>query len=171
MHGNHSSIRARRTERGFTFLGLLFVIAMLGIALSAVGVVWSAEIRRDREVQLLFVGDQIRAAIGHYYREGGQYPQALTDLLEDKRVPQTRRYLRRLYPDPMTNSADWQPIVAPQGGIMGVASSSQLKPIKVANFPQIDASFEKTECYCDWKFVYSAYFGRRHRLIKPVTPP
>ena len=164
-------MRARRAERGFTLLGLLFVIAMLGIALSAVGVVWSAEIRRDREAQLLFVGDQIRAAIGHYYREGGQYPQALTDLLEDKRVPQTRRYLRRLYPDPMTNSSDWQPIVAPQGGIMGVASSSQLKPIKVANFEPIDAAFAQQECYCDWQFTYSPQYHRHRRAIKAISAP
>lgn len=154
---------------GFTYLGLLFVIAVLGLTLSTVGVVWSTQIRRDKESQLLFVGDQIREAIGRYRALGGQYPQALTDLVVDNRSPTVRRFLRRIYVDPITNSADWRLIVAPEGGIMGVASRSLGKPIKVAAFPALDTSFEKAECYCDWQFVYSPRSFRQRRLIKPAS--
>lgn len=139
---------------GFTYIGLLFAIAILGITLATVGVVWSTQIRRDREAELLYIGDQYRAAIGRYLSSGGQYPLELADLATDKRYPVARRYLRRVYADPMTNKTDWVLITAPQGGIMGVASRSQGKPIKVAGFPEADRLFEKTECYCDWKFVY-----------------
>ena len=156
---------------GFTYLGLLIAIAMLGIALSTVGVVWSTQIRRDKEVELLYAGGQIRTAIGRYRASGGTYPLALSDLLDDKRSPVPRRYLRRLYLDPLTSSGEWQLILAPRGGILGVASGSQLKPIKVAGFPAADAAFEKAECYCDWKFIDQPKFGRRQRVTAPIARP
>lgn len=160
----HSSAR----QTGFTYLGLLFAVAIIGITLAAVGVVWSTQSRRDREAELLFIGDQIRQAVGRYYEIGGVYPHSLADLLEDKRVPVPRRFLRRLYPDPMTGSADWELIRAAGGGIMGVASSSQQKPIKVAGFPLADAAFEKADCYCAWKFIYVGKAIGRPRVLLPI---
>lgn len=156
---------------GFTYIGLLFAIAILGITLSTVGVVWSTQLRRDKEAELLFVGDEFRLAIGRYVRSGGQYPLELTDLVEDKRTPVPRRFLRRIYPDPMTGSTDWQLILAPQGGIMGVASRSQGKPIKVAGFSGGNAGFDLAECYCEWKFIYSPRANRNRRAIGPPRQP
>ena len=160
---------APRRQAGFTYIGLMFAIAVLGITLATVGVVWSTQIRRDKEAELLWIGDQYRSAIGRYRSGGGQFPQELADLLEDKRTPVPRRYLRKLFADPMTGAADWQLINAPDGGIIGIASSSQGKPIKVAGFSQQDAAFEKAECYCDWKFVYAPRAGRHRRA--PVSTP
>jgi type II secretory pathway pseudopilin PulG len=162
-------VRARQS--GFTYIGLLFAIVILGITLSTVGVVWSTQIRRDREAELLYVGGEIRAAIGHYRASGGQLPQTLADLVQDERTPAVRRFLRRVYPDPMTDSSDWQLIMAPEGGILGVASKSQGKPIKVTGFPSADAAFEKAECYCDWKFIYSPRNQWRKPLPKAAKPP
>jgi type II secretory pathway pseudopilin PulG len=162
--------RAQPPQHGFTYIGLLFAIAIIGITLATVGVVWSTEARRDREAQLLFVGDQYRQAIGRYLQAGGVYPQSLDELLEDKRVPLPRRFLRRLYPDPMTGSADWELIQAGDGGIMGVASTSQQQPIKVAGFRLADSTFEKAECYCNWKFIYVARGAGRRRVLPPPTP-
>jgi type II secretory pathway pseudopilin PulG len=170
----HAGVRWRtgsRAQRGFTYVGLMFAIAVLGITLATIGVVWSTQIRRDREAELLYIGNQYRAAIGRYLASGGQYPQELADLAEDKRFPVARHYLRRIYLDPMTNSADWQLIAAPLGGIMGVASRSQDKPIKVAGFAPEDAAFEKSECYCDWKFVYSPRFLRHRRAARAAATP
>ena len=156
---------------GFTYIGLLFAIAILGITLATVGVVWSTQIRRDKEVELLFAGDQIRTAIGRYRTSGGQYPQALADLLDDKRSAVPRRFLRRIFLDPMTNSADWELVLAPEGGIMGVASHSPGTPIKVAGFSAADAVFDKAECYCDWKFIYTPQAGRNRRVRLPAAKP
>lgn len=160
----------RRRIAGFTYLGLLFAIAILGITLAAVGTVWSTQVRRDREAELLFVGDQIRAAIGRYRESGGVYPRTLSDLLEDKRVPVPRRYLRRLYPDPLTGQIDWELIKTADGSLMGVASSSQDKPIKVAGFAPVNAAFEKAECYCRWKFIYVSNPVGRRRILDPAHP-
>ncbi len=168
-------MRAAQSQRsgqmGFTYIGLLFAIAIIGITLSTVGVVWSTQLRRDKEAELLFVGNQFRLAIGRYVRSGGQYPLELADLLEDKRTPVPRRFLRRIYPDPMTRGADWDLVTAPQGGIMGVASRSQDKPIKVAGFLAANAGFELAECYCEWKFVYSPRANRNRRAIGAPRQP
>lgn len=157
-----------RGQGGFTYLGLLFAIAILGITLATVGIVWSTEARRDKEAQLLWVGDQYRVALTRYRASGGQLPMALEDLLEDKRFPVARRYLRQLYPDPMTGAVDWQLILGPNGGILGVASSSQEKPIKVANFPARYQQFEDAASYADWQFVPSGRGMRRQRAIRPA---
>jgi type II secretory pathway pseudopilin PulG len=162
--------RLQPREAGFTYLGLLFAIAILGITLATVGVVWSTQIRRDREAELLFVGDQYRQAIGRYYDSGGVYPRSLNDLLEDKRVPVPRRFLRRLYPDPMTGSSDWELINTGDGGIIGVASTSMATPIKVAGFPLADTAFEKADCYCAWKFIYMSKAIGRRRVLTPLPP-
>jgi type II secretory pathway pseudopilin PulG len=162
----------KRSQRGLAYLGLLFAIAIIGIMLGTVGVVWSVQIRREKEAQLLFAGDQIRAAIGRYYLSSGRsFPPSLADLLEDKRVPQIRRYLRRIYYDPMSASTDWQLIMAPGGGIMGVASTSKDTPIKQANFRGDDAAFENAACYCDWQFVFTPRIGNRRQVITPPHKP
>jgi type II secretory pathway pseudopilin PulG len=155
-----------RIQHGFTYLGLLFAVAIIGITLATLGVVWSTQIRRDKEADLLFAGDQIRNAIGHYYAETPSgthtYPVSLEELLQDQRWPQVHRHLRRLYIDPMTASTDWQLIPAPEGGIMGVASTSTGEPIKKANFAGADRAFYMAESYSNWQFVYKP--GTRGRV-------
>jgi type II secretory pathway pseudopilin PulG len=163
--------QARGRQSGFTYLGLLFAIAIIGITLATIGVVWSTQARRERETELLFVGDQIRQSIGRYYESGGTYPRELADLLEDKRVPVPRRFLRRMYPDPITGTTDWELIKASDGSIMGVASSSTQTPIKVARFPVADVAFENADCYCGWKFIYLSRSVGRRRVLPSIAAP
>src|ERR1700730_5398969 len=88
---------------GFTYIGLLIAVVVMGLALSAVGTVWRTQAQREREQELLFIGREFRTAIASYYGSGAhQYPQSIDDLLEDKRWPEPRHHLRRLYVDPMT---------------------------------------------------------------------
>jgi hypothetical protein len=111
--------------------------------------------QRDKELQLLFIGDQFRMAIARYYAFGHQYPRSLQDLLEDKRYPVARRYLRQLYRDPLTNDTDWTLIPDPMNvGVMGVASKSKLAPVKRAGFSAIEVGFADSDCYCAWQFLY-----------------
>lgn len=164
-------MRCGAGQQGLAYLGLMFAVAVIGIMLATVGIVWSTEIRREKEEQLLFAGGQIRAAIGHYFAESGRYPPALSELLTDTRYPAAHRHLRRLYYDPMTNGQDWTLIYAPGGGIMGVASSSQDKPIKQANFDPVDAAFEQADCYCNWQFVFTPRYGWRSPAVQATVPP
>src|SRR5215216_3145001 len=50
-------------ERGFTLLGLMIIIAVMGAGLAAFGTLYSQTAQRDKEAELLFVGEQFRDAI------------------------------------------------------------------------------------------------------------
>lgn len=141
--------------RGFTYVGLLALVALIGILLAAAGEVASTAARRDRETQLLWVGHEYRAAIGRYFTQRHAYPQRLEDLLGSAPdAPIRVRYLRRLYPDPMTGAADWELVLAPGGGITGIASTSKRAPIKAAQFDDADQEFATAATYGDWKFTF-----------------
>jgi type II secretory pathway pseudopilin PulG len=147
------------SQQGFTFLGLMIVVAVMGAALAGMGTYFSHEAQREKERELLFVGQQFRAAIESYYRRSPgapAYPKTLADLVEDKRFPMPQHHLRRVYADPITGQADWVAIEAPGGaGIMGVHSPSQAAPIKRGNFDAQETVFEDARRYSDWQFFYT----------------
>jgi type II secretory pathway pseudopilin PulG len=155
--------RGRRSARGFTYIGLLVLLALIGILLAAAGEFASTAAQREREAQLLWVGHEYRTAIGRFFRTRRTYPQTLEELLgAAPDAPVQVRYLRRLYPDPMTNAVDWVLVPAPGGGgIMGVASSSKRAPLKTAQFDVADQGFEEATTYGDWKFISQPIVIRR----------
>jgi type II secretory pathway pseudopilin PulG len=154
--------RARRGAGGFTYVGLLVLIVLIGLLLAAAGEVATTAAQRDREAQLLWVGHEYRAAIGRYWNHKRAYPQALQDLLGTAPdAPLPVRYIRRLYPDPMTNAVDWVLVPAPNGGIMGIASNSKRAPLKTGHFDQGDQDFEKAGTYGDWQFTFLGAAVRR----------
>jgi type II secretory pathway pseudopilin PulG len=77
-------------SKGFTYLGLLIAVALMGIGLALIGDVWSTTVKRERERELLFVGAQFRQAIRRYY-DGSpgvkQYPRKLEDLPRRQALP------------------------------------------------------------------------------------
>jgi type II secretory pathway pseudopilin PulG len=150
---------ATRGQKGFTYLGIMIIVMVMGMGLAAFGTIYSQTAQRDKEAELLFVGEQYREAINSYYLKGpgGQsYPKKLEDLVEDKRFPMPMRHLRRIYPDPITGSTDWGLVEAPGGGgIMGVYSKSEERPIKQSNFSAKQAAFEDAASYTKWTFVHS----------------
>ncbi|MFN2645162.1 MAG: type II secretion system protein [Burkholderiales bacterium] len=149
----------RRREQGFTYIGVLLLIAIMGFGLSAFGELHSHAAQRDKERELLFVGAQFRDAIASYYNKSPgakSYPKKLDDLVEDKRFPVPQHHLRRIYRDPMTDSVDWGIVEVPGGaGIMGVHSRSEAAPIKTADFAAAEAAFGDAENYTQWAFIYS----------------
>ena len=148
----------RRRQTGFTYLAVLFLVALMGIVLAAAGSTWSVARQRDKESELLFIGNQFRDAIGSYYEKTPgtvkRYPNSFNDLLKDNRQLATVRHLRRIYADPMTAKTEWGMVRAPDGGIMGIYSLSAEPTIKRNHFRQRDAAFEKAESYAGWRFVY-----------------
>ena len=142
--------------RGVTYLSLLFAVAVGGTTLAATATLWSHGQQRQREAQLLWAGEQIRHAIAAYARHAGddanRYPRTLQDLLLDPRSAAPRRFLRRLYDDPMTGRADWVLIRDAQGRIVGVHSRSSKAPLKRAGFDTEQRGFEKARRYADWRF-------------------
>lgn len=134
-------------ESGFTLLGLLFLMMVLGIALAAVGTVWETAARREKEAELLFVGDQYRRALESYYRatpgQAKRYPASLSDLVKDNRFPNAVRHLRRLYRDPMTQGEQWGE-VKEGNEIVGVYSLSMGIPLKQGGLQRITRSSRKS---------------------------
>jgi len=149
----------RAGEKGFTYLALLIAVAVGGAVLAAVGELASHAQQRDKEAELLFAGHQIRNAITAYYDRspGGAktYPMKLEDLLQDPRMPTVQRYLRKVYRDPMTGSKEWGVVEGPGGGIMGVYSRSESRPLKSGHFSYGDESFIDAKAYKEWKFTHS----------------
>lgn len=144
--------------RGFTYIGLLIAVAFIGVALAAVGTVWSQTRQREKERELLFVGGQFRQAIDQYYENPPpgkikQFPKKLEDLLQDDRFPFARRYLRKIYLDPMTGSAEWGLLRGADKSIVGVYSPSDSVPLKTANFDIADAALAGKQHYYEWRFV------------------
>src|SRR5919106_4445434 len=137
------------TVRGFTYLGVLAIVAIMGVMLAGVGEMWRTYVMREREEELLFVGDQYRRAIELYFKAGKSYPRELADLLKDPRWPDTRRYLRKLYRDPVTGKTEWGLVPAPDGGIAGVYSLSEDAPFKTAGFRPPYAAFEGKAKYSE----------------------
>ncbi len=139
--------RPRRSRHcgGFTYLWLLFALAIGGATLAAVGERASTAVLRDREAELTFRGLAIASAIASYWAAGAtaledperRLPNALQDLLEDRRGPVPLRHLRQLYADPYTGQPDWVFIRPIEGtgviGIAGVRSRASAYAFKTAD--------------------------------------
>lgn len=140
---------------GFALLWLLFWLAGLGVGLAALGTVWQTAAQREREAELLFVGDQYRRALESFHRASpagqARYPAHLEELLLDPRFPHTVRHLRRPYPDPITGSGDWG-LLRAAGGIVGVYSRAAGEPRKRAGFAEPYRHFAEASQYRDWQF-------------------
>lgn len=154
--------RPGRRTRGFTYVGLLVLVAVIGVLLAKAGEVASTAARRERETELLWIGHQYRAAIGRYWIQHRAYPRSLDELLGGAPdAPAPVRSIRRLYPDPMTRAVDWLLVPAPGGGIMGVASSSNRAPLKTGGFDDSDRGFAGATAYSEWQFTFVPGAARR----------
>ena len=153
-----------RIKRGraaaFTYLWVLVTVALISLAGVTALEMAESVARHDQEQQLLFVGHQFRRAIMAYHEtanlEGARdYPNSLEELIKDSRVPGIRRYLREIYPDPMTGHADWE-LIRLNGKVVGVHSVSARKPIKQAGFDSGEEVFADAATYADWVFTWPA---------------
>lgn len=138
------SPRCVRPVRGFTYLVLLFALALAGAALARLGPPWQQAAQRGREAELLFRGGQIRDALQRFHDStpGGTaaLPAQLDELLTDRRGPTPRHHLRRLYTDPFTGRADWLAVRDATGGIVGVRSRSQRPALRRQDVPPLAAA-------------------------------
>lgn len=158
---------------GFTYVGLMVLIAVIGVAAAATVQVADLARRRAAEAELLYVGKQYIKAFLEYELytpegNGSRAPSRLEDLLQDPRRPEMRRYLRQLYPDPITGKLDWQLVRAPGGGVMGIRSASCAETIR-RSFTDGDMMYlDGQKRYCDWTFAYMMACGANCKdTLKP----
>ncbi len=184
MNGSSSGPNPRffRSVNGFTFLAVMFAIVLIGLSLTGAVQQWKTIMKRERETELLFRGDQIRKAIAAYVtycqthavqapciQTPGtpKYPQKLEDLVKVPNTSATKRFLRKVYKDPITNE-DWA-YVKIGDRIKGVYSKSDEEPLKQANFPDDYKFFEGKKKYSEWVFVFTP--APPAVPITPANPP
>ena len=119
-------IAARRQERGYTFVELLIVVTILLVLASAVLPLAQVTSQRQREAELRRSLREVRMAIDKFKDavdtgqiptselrpENEGYPPDLETLVEgvaaaNDATGRKLKYLRRIPPDPMTNSVEW----------------------------------------------------------------
>lgn len=122
----------RRHAGGFTYLMLLWWVAISGVMLTALGQQWLLESRRQREAELVFRGTELGRALATYRATTPagmpDAPQSVDELLEDRRGPQMQRHLRQAWRDPITGQP-WTPLIV-NGRILGFHSASNREPLR-----------------------------------------
>lgn len=91
-------------ESGYILLAVLFMVALILIALAVAAPKISSDIQRDREDDLYHRGEQYKRAIKLYYKKFGRYPSSIDQLENTNNM----RFLRKRYVDPMTGKDDWK---------------------------------------------------------------
>jgi type II secretory pathway pseudopilin PulG len=177
MRSGRPAHRVCQPQRGFGYLLMLFAVAALGLGLAGAGQVWHTVVQREKEAQLLFIGNQFRLALASYYEHSPDgkkaFPLQLQDLVEDRRWPQPMRHLRRLYLDPMTGGAQWG-LVRSGGRIVGVHSLSTEPPFRSGGFAQRDLRLQGAVRYDEWVFGYdslSAVAVTADNAVAPLAFP
>lgn len=151
-------VARRRFDAGFTYVGLVVFVAILGLVGAATLKVDALLRRSQAEQELLEIGAAYSEALRSYAaatpRGFPPLPPTLQDLLKDPRFPGTRRHLRKIFVDPITGGTEWG--IQYQGekvGVLAVYSLSQARPLKVANFDARFQGFENKEHLSEWKFM------------------
>lgn len=162
-----------RDSRGVTYLFLMFLIVVMGLALTTAVRQWKLAVQRAQEADLLAKGIEIQNALAFYsatmkagrVAAGEVYPQSLTELT---RPP--RPFLRKQYFDPITRG-EWDYLRAPTGGIMGVRSKSKARPIRTSNFPPEVRHLEGRPTYNAWIFQHPNPSGATLALVPGSSAP
>jgi type II secretory pathway pseudopilin PulG len=159
-------------QAGFTYLGLLILLAVIGLVGAASLKIGSLLQRVEAEQELLDIGAEFSDALQSYAaatpKGAPQQPPSLQELLKDPRFPGTRRHLRKLFVDPVTGKAEWGVMyLGDHVGVIGIYSLSQAKPFKVGNFEARFQHFENREHLSDWKFTILG----QEKPLKPSLPP
>lgn len=112
-----------KRRAGFTLIELLVVMAVIATLLTIAMPRYIQHLDRAREATLRESLAVMREAIDKYRADTGQYPEKLEDLV-------TRRYLRRIPRDPISEKTDDWVIVPPpdetgEGKVWDVHSGSE----------------------------------------------
>jgi type II secretory pathway pseudopilin PulG len=148
-----------RHHRGFTYLGLLILLAIMGLVSATTLRVGTLMQRRVAEQELLEKGLALTRALESYAQatKPGQSPapRSIEDLLRDPRSPRALvRHLRHMEIDPMTGRSDWAVVLGPDGrSIIGFHSLSEEKAVKTDDFPPPFDDFDGKLYYKEWLFV------------------
>jgi general secretion pathway protein G len=111
-----------RRLNGFTLIELVVVLAIVALLLTIATPRYFHSVDRSKETVLRSNLAMTRDALDKFYGDHGKYPDDLPALV-------TRKYLRSLPSDPITESTETWTIVAPenpeQGGVINIHSGAE----------------------------------------------
>jgi general secretion pathway protein G len=94
-------------QSGFTLIELIVVLTIISLLLTIAAPNYLQSVQRSKETALKQNLATLRDAIDKFYSDQGKYPDALVDLT-------TKRYLRTLPQDPVTQSVEtWITLTPP----------------------------------------------------------
>lgn len=109
-------------KAGFTLVELMVVLAIIALLVSIVAPHYVGRIARAEEAVLRENLTLMRQALDKHYADAGRYPAALEDLV-------TKRYLRSIPSDPITQSSATWVVIAPadpqKGAVYDVRSGAK----------------------------------------------
>lgn len=152
------AVRRPALQAGFTYVGVLLLVAVLGLVSAATLRAGVVAQRRVAEQQLIDRGYRVTLALESYARATpagmSPYPNSLQDLVRDPRFPKAIvRHLRRVEIDPITGKPEWGLVPSPSGkGFTGVHSLSGQKPWR-QQFAAPFQDFEDKARYSEWLFI------------------
>ena len=83
---------------------LIFMMAVMMLAVIAIAPRVAQQTKRDREEEMIHRGAQYARAIKRYFRKFGRYPNSIEQLENTNNV----RYLRKRYADSMVEDGKWK---------------------------------------------------------------
>jgi general secretion pathway protein G len=98
------SLRINKNQKGFSLLELMIAMFILIILLSVAVPVYRTTVQNARETVLKENLWQMRRSIDQYAADKGKLPNSLDDLVTDG-------YLREKPIDPITEKAEWDPVM------------------------------------------------------------
>ncbi|MFZ2161170.1 MAG: prepilin-type N-terminal cleavage/methylation domain-containing protein [Sideroxyarcus sp.] len=111
----------RHAKSGFTLIELVVVMAIVAMLLAIVAPRYFHSVENSREAVLRRNLELTREALDKYYGDNNRYPDSLADLV-------SKRYLRSLPADPITESSTMWIIVPPdtpeKGGVFDIRSGA-----------------------------------------------
>lgn len=118
---SHQASDVGRQKKGFTLIELLVVMAIIAILVSIAAPRYFNSVEKSKEAVLKQDLSTMRDAIDKYYSDNDKYPSALDDLV-------TKKYLRKIPVDPITDNASTWVVVPPsnpdQGGVFDLRSGA-----------------------------------------------
>jgi type II secretory pathway pseudopilin PulG len=182
------SLTPLKSSSGFTYIAALVMVVIMGIMGSQASQIWVTRMQREREVELIFRGTQVRDALRRWYSckivDGKEAPlppgtakrgspPELKALVNGSDGPAKAHFLRPSnLIDPITGK-DWGLVKDAGQRIIGVASTSEAAPLKQDNFPfeLHPDDFKAKKKYSDWQFIYNRIAPPYATGAQPIKPP
>ncbi len=158
FHIRSINVSLIRNQRGILMIMAVGALALLAIAALQLRSHWQRDHIREMEQELLFRGRQYVSAIDAFIQANpGRHPESLKDLFEKK-------YIRQLYPDPMTEHGEWnlviQPATAEQKKLQIISptqlprylANSRLVGVCSASTSEAMLEYREKQRYSEWAF-------------------